>query len=164
MSLILGPRGGFTAMVLIDNEDRLQDPYMYNLRTRMPGVKWLFSFYDSWSKPQYQSLFTTGSPKIQDINPYNYSQFKYSQRMGGSQTRVLVQGQCINSTNLPVPGATVQLFDTPSGQLVDTVTADSGGYYSAGSPYSSNVFSIGYLAAQGANNDIAGTTINYIPG
>ena len=57
--------------------------------------------------------------------------------------------------------ATVQIFNTATGLLVDTVTSDSAGNYFASDPNAVNCFAVAYEAG---SPDVAGTTKNNLTG
>jgi hypothetical protein len=77
----------------------------------------------------------------------------------GVHARRLVSGFTRDLTGAILGGVTVDLYDTPTKTLVDTVISDAGGYYVAGTPYATNCFAVAYLAG---TPDVAGTTVNNI--
>ena len=79
----------------------------------------------------------------------------------GTRVRKQVTGTVKDSSGSPVSGATVMLFNTASGTLVDTQTSDSSGVYKCEDPNNVASFAVGYEAG---SPDTAGTTVNTITG
>lgn len=79
----------------------------------------------------------------------------------GCHVRKVVSGTVVDINGNPVSGATVQLFNTTTGLLVDTQTSKSDGTYQAGDPNAVNCFAVGYLPG---SPDTEGTTVNTLTG
>lgn len=79
----------------------------------------------------------------------------------GCHVRKVVSGVVRNSSGVGVAGATVQLFNTSTGLLVDTQTTASDGSYTCGDPNAVSCFAIAYLPG---SPDTAGTTVNTVAG
>ncbi len=80
----------------------------------------------------------------------------------GCHVRKLVSGVVINGTTRnPVSGATVRLFNTATGLLVDTQTSGSDGSFTCGDPNAVNCFAVADIAG---SPELAGTTIQELTG
>lgn len=79
----------------------------------------------------------------------------------GGRHRTVFTGQVINSSGSTVSGATVMLFNTATGLLVDTQTSDAGGNYRCSDPNAVACFLVAYLAG---SPDTCGTTIDELSG
>lgn len=87
--------------------------------------------------------------------------WEWNTLISGQHTRKKLSGIVRDSAGNPIAGATVQIFNTATGLLVDTVTTDSSGAYNASDPNAVNCFAVGYEAGA---PDVAGTTVNTITG
>ena len=72
-----------------------------------------------------------------------------------------ISGVTKDSTGAILAGATVMLFNTATGLLVDTVVSDSAGNYYCSDPNAVNCFAVAYEAG---SPDVAGTTKNNLTG
>src|SRR5579863_3145453 len=63
----------------------------------------------------------------------------------GVHVRKKVSGQVLDSNSNPVSGATVQLFNTSTGLLVDTQTSAVDGSFTCGDPNATNCFAVADL-------------------
>lgn len=72
-----------------------------------------------------------------------------------------ISGVTRDSGGAAIGNVTVQLFNTSTGTLVDTVTSDGGGSYTAEDPNDTTNFAVGYLDG---SPDTAGTTVNDLTG
>lgn len=79
----------------------------------------------------------------------------------GCHVRKVISGVVVDSGGNPVSGATVKLFNTATGLLVDTQTTASDGSYSCGDPNAVNCFAVADLAG---SPETAGTTIQALTG
>lgn len=79
----------------------------------------------------------------------------------GCNVRKVVQGLVVNGSLQGVAGATVQLFNTATGLLVDTQISKSDGTYICGDPNATTCFAVGYLPD---SPDTEGTTVNTLTG
>ncbi len=101
------------------------------------------------------------SAAIQDNMSQMWDWSVYASPGQGTHVPKKVSGQVIDSNNNPVSGATVQLFNTSTGLLVDTQTTGAGGTYVANDPNATTNFANAYLSG---SPDTAGTTIDTISG
>jgi len=163
MSLILTTLGINYLMQV--NDYRAHDPVSGSWYVSFGNVELTpgLPMYTDWNWPRSRglgSVINAGGANFDQAALY-YNFWTWRERVGGTQSRVEVSGTVQDgTTGLVVSGATVKLYDTPTGALLDTVTTDSLGNYTAGSPYSSNAFAVGYLSGA---PDKAGTTVNTIP-
>lgn len=72
-----------------------------------------------------------------------------------------ISGVTLDSAGAALGSAVVQLFNTTTGELVDTQTSDSTGNYVCGDPNAVTCFTVAYKAG---SPDIAGTTKNNLVG
>lgn len=79
----------------------------------------------------------------------------------GVHVRKKISGVTKDSTGAVLGGATVQIFNTTTGLLVDTVVSDSAGNYYASDPNAVSCFAVGY---ETGSPDVAGTTVNTLTG
>lgn len=79
----------------------------------------------------------------------------------GSHTRKMISGTVKDSSGNAVSGATVMLFNTATGLLVDTATSGSDGTYTVGDP--NNVASFA-VADKSGSPETAGTTVQTLTG
>lgn len=79
----------------------------------------------------------------------------------GCHVPKVVSGVVRDCAGVPQAGATVQLFNTATGLLVDTQTSAADGAYQCGDPNAVACFAVGYLPD---TPDTAGTTLNTIIG
>jgi len=79
----------------------------------------------------------------------------------GSHVRKKISGITRNSDGSINGGATVQLFNTVTGALVDTQVSDAGGFYTLTDPNNVASFVVAYEAG---SPDIAGTSKNNLMG
>ena len=79
----------------------------------------------------------------------------------GCHVRKKVSGVVVNTSGVAVANATVTLFNTASGVLVDTQVSASDGSFTCGDPNSTNCFAVADL--QGSP-ETAGTTIQELTG
>jgi len=165
LSQLLGPRGGFTVQVLVDNEDRIHDPvYFYNVRAQSYNSfgtygRWGYGFYDVWKRPTLNGMASDGAPSIIDTFYQNYTYWPWEKRPGGSQNRYMVFGYCLNAAAQAISGATIQLVDITSNQVMDTVTSQADGRFDVGSPFTSNCYVTGYKAGSPNLAGMSDTTI-----
>ena len=101
------------------------------------------------------------SPPIIDTFYQNYSPWPTIKRVGGSQTRNMVFGYCMNAAAVPVPGAAVQLVDITANVIVDVAVSQADGRFDVGSPYTNNCYASGYLSG---SPNLSGTTDQTIIG
>lgn len=90
---------------------------------------------------------------------YNNGEFEpWRFGRGGSQNLKFVMGRCVDSSDVAVPNAVVQIFRTSTDEFQRETTADQSGYYEAGTD---KVGEGHYLVAYKAGSpDVAGTTVN----
>jgi hypothetical protein len=79
----------------------------------------------------------------------------------GSRHRKVYTGQTLNASGAALGGCTVMLFNTATGQIVDTQVSDAGGNYKVTDPNAVACFVVAYLPG---SPDVAGTTINTLTG
>ncbi|MDI9847384.1 carboxypeptidase-like regulatory domain-containing protein [Rhodoblastus sp. 17X3] len=79
----------------------------------------------------------------------------------GGHVEKKVIGQTLDSSGAPLAGATVQLFNTATGLLVDTQVSDAGGNYQLSDPNGVACFVVAY---EPGSPDVAGTTVNTLTG
>jgi Carboxypeptidase regulatory-like domain len=79
----------------------------------------------------------------------------------GAHVRKVVRGVVYDAANNPVSGATVRLFNTSTGVLVDTQTTAADGSFTCGDPNAVNCFAVAYLAG---SPDTTGLTVNNLTG
>ena len=85
----------------------------------------------------------------------------FEPRLNGTSWRKMITGTTRDSAGAALGGVTVQLFNTSTGLLVQTVVSDAGGWFSIGDPNAVACFMDGYLAGA---PDRSGTTLNTITG
>lgn len=147
------------------NEDRLQ-PLDYKLggygimaygeRADGPDVMW----------PRSQGLngccMAGGGGGAGIVNPDPAAQiWEWNVDATGNRHRKVISGQVLNSLGATVSGATVMLFNTATGLIVDTQTSDAGGNYQCSDPNAVSCFLVAYLAG---SPDTCGTTVDEIVG
>ena len=154
MSLLLSNFVSGITRILIDNEDRLHDPvYGYSSCTY-----WLYSTNtlgrpgfgaSDYLKPRSnmtgQGMPSSGVTPIIDTFYQNYSPWPTIKRVGGSQTRNMTFGYCLNSIG-SVANASINLFDSVASAVVDSVQSQGDGRFDIGSPYTNNCYATGYLS------------------
>ncbi len=79
----------------------------------------------------------------------------------GVHVRKVISGAVQNSSGVAQAGATVYLFNTATGLLVDTYTSDGDGGYRVGDPNAVACFAVGYEAG---SPDTTGATVNTLTG
>jgi len=79
----------------------------------------------------------------------------------GSRHRMVFTGVTLNAAGTPLGGCTVQLFNTATGQLVDTQVSDSKGNYKVTDPNNVACFMVAYLPG---SPDVTGATIDELTG
>jgi hypothetical protein len=89
------------------------------------------------------------------------NQFEYSDYRSGKSTPKMITGTAYDANGNVLAGATIMLFNTATGLLVETVTADAAGYFRIGDPNGVACFIVAYLAGA---PDVFGTTTNTLTG
>ena len=79
----------------------------------------------------------------------------------GCCVRKVVSGTVVDVNGNAVSGATVQLFNTATGALVDTQTSQADGSYKVGDPNNVASFAVGYLSG---SPDTTGATVDTLTG
>ena len=79
----------------------------------------------------------------------------------GGRRRKVFTGQTLNAAGAPLGGCTVTLFNTATGQIVDSTTSDAGGNYKLTDPNNVACFVVAYLVG---SPDVTGATINELTG
>ena len=79
----------------------------------------------------------------------------------GSRHRTVFTGKTLNASGGTLAGVTVQLFNTATGQIVDTQVSGAAGDYKVTDPNNVACFLVGYLPG---SPDVAGTTIDELTG
>jgi hypothetical protein len=119
------------------------------------------SFRDSdllWPRPSMLAADITANPLIFDPLGQLWEWNDYST---GHCVPKRIEGRTLNSSGSPIGGCVVQLFNTASGEMVDSGTSDSAGNYSLGDPNAVDCFVVAYLDG---SPDTAGTTVNNLTG
>lgn len=83
-------------------------------------------------------------------------EYNYGYASGRSAPKVIT-GIARDSGGSPLGGATVSLYNTATGLLVETVTADAGGYFTVTDPNNVACFVVAYKPG---SPDVCGTTVN----
>lgn len=87
--------------------------------------------------------------------------WEWNSQMTGGHVPKKVTGVTFNANGDPLAGATVSLFNTATGLLVDTQISDSAGNYQCGDPNAVACFAVAYKAG---SPDIAAATVNTLLG
>jgi hypothetical protein len=132
------------------------DPVQY--RRAIPGV------YGAWPEIVVDALWprsnfapSSGNPIISPAPQL----WEWNLPPTGSHVLKVVSGLIYDENNNPVSGATVKLFNTSTGVLVDTQTTASDGSYRCGDPNAVACFLVVYKAG---SPDISGTSLNTVLG
>jgi hypothetical protein len=143
---------------MVVNDDRLHhtDYKSVQVDQRDPNVSgvnflWPRSSFQGAQNGMAQPLITEAAHQM----------WEWDVQPTGGHVRTRVTGVTRNNVGAPLGGATVQLFNTSTGLLVDTVTSDSAGNYTASDPNAVACFAVAYEAG---SPDVAGTTKNNITG
>lgn len=123
---------------------------------------------ESYSDFQWvRSQFPVENSNINDLNDaahqyweWNWPPNRYGMGLGHSG-RKKISGVVRNSEGSPVSGATVDLFNSASGAIVDTQTSAADGSYTCGDPNAVNCFAVADLAG---SPETAGTTVQTLTG
>ena len=111
--------------------------------------------------PRSQGLAGCGAA-VGALNPDPASQaWEWNVLTTGSRHRKVFTGQTLNAGGSPIGGCTVMLFNTATGQIVDTTTSLSDGSYKLTDPNNVACFVVAYLPG---SPDVAGTTVNTLSG
>lgn len=141
--LVVGMNNSYNDDILQPVTYRMSLPLTRQGRDRDAGVLW------SRSSMVGIDVAVRGTKQQQWDYPFAYSS-------GRSGAR-LISGVAYGATGSPIPGATVRLFNTATGLLVCTATADSAGNYVVTEPNNVASFVVAYLPG---SPDVAGTTVN----
>ncbi len=136
-------------------------------RTAPPQMSaWMNQLRDSdvlWTRSsQLGAAGQNGTPSGQGgIIQADCQRWEWNFPPTGCHVRKVVSGVVLNASSVPIAGATVNLYNTATGLLVDTQTSQADGTYTCGDPNATNCFAVAYLAG---SPDTAGTTLNTITG
>ena len=111
-----------------------------------------------WTRSTFSKSFSAGSDGAEDCMSQRW---EWYWPLTGCNVRKVVSGVVKDSNGDPVSGATVKLFNTATGLLVDTQTSAADGSYSCGDPNNVASFAVAYHTG---SPDTAGTTVNTVAG
>jgi hypothetical protein len=136
------------------NDDSIQPPdYKYSFQFSTPSEPDFL-----WPRSRFMGADYVNYPQLWNSAPLFY---EWNILPTGQRNRKHISGQTVNSGGGIVPNATVWLFNTATGLLVDTQTSDSGGNYIATDPNNVTCFAVGYLSG---SPDTAGVTVDTLTG
>jgi hypothetical protein len=113
-----------------------------------------------WKRSHFSNLGSDPADKVNCLN-FFWQYWEWCWPPTGCHVPKKVSGIVRDSNGNPVAGATVQLFNTATGTLVDTQTSLSDGSYTCGDPNAVASFAVGYLPDA---PDTAGTTVDTLTG
>lgn len=113
-----------------------------------------------WPRSSFQGTSDNGAT-IATIWESAHQVWEWSFQPSGGHVRKKISGMTKDSTGAVLGGATVMLFNTATGLLVDTVVSDSAGNYTTSDPNNVACFAVAYEAG---SPDVAGTTKNNLTG
>lgn len=113
-----------------------------------------------WPRSSFQGTSDNGAT-VATIWESAHQMWEWNFPPTGVHVRKKISGVTKDSTGAVLAGATVQIFNTSTGLLVDTVVSDSAGNYYASDPNAVNCFAVAYEAG---SPDVAGTTKNNLTG
>ncbi len=154
-----GPGGVCILDGYCKNDDVLQ-PVDY--RTTLPQTRdGIDRFTDVlWTRTSFPSQVTNvgnGFPGLDSAHQL----WEWNFPPTGCAVRKVVSGTVKDSNGAAVSGATVYLFNTATGALVDTQTSDADGSYRCGDPNNVASFAVGYKTG---SPDTTGATVNTVAG
>lgn len=149
----------FTFYVERNDETIMDSLYRYSsFATGNFAAKLYFVYTDiNWPRSRFVAGGSTYNPVWDTMARYSSPYNTWGNRIGGMNERHVITGLTLDQANNIAANAVVKLYNTANDQLVDTVVSDSGGYYVAGTPYTTNTYAVGYKPG---TPDIMGTTQN----
>lgn len=140
------------------NDDILQSPDYsrsepYTAKGRLQDVDIL------WTRSSFPSMFSD-SNRVSAEDPMT-QRWEWNWPPTGCHVRKKVIGVVLNASASPVAGATVMLFNTATGLLVDTQTSAADGSFTCGDPNAVNCFAVADIAG---SPETSGTTIQELTG
>ena len=164
MSTFISPSisGNSIGFNIVLNEDRLQPPE-YKLLGREFYSQIPADFADILWPRSHQFGFTSSAGGILNIlNPDPAAQaWEWNVYTTGSRHRMVFTGITLDAAGNPLGGCTVQLFNTATGQIVDTQISDPKGNYKCTDPNNVACFLVAYLPG---SPDVTGATVDELTG
>jgi hypothetical protein len=145
------------------NDDILQEP---SYRTTMPGTR-IGRDRDAdvlWIRSSFPNQIGVGGNGCNSLDSA-HQEWEWDIHPTGCHVRKKVTGIAYDFNGKAIPSAVVQLFNTSTGLLVDTQTADGAGNFTVEDPNNTTNFMVGYAAGAAKDGgDEAGTSVNTLTG
>jgi len=155
-----GVYGVITLYTVMYNDETVQPSYYKIAPPLMSGVANTLRDSDIlWPRSSFTGQ--TDTANCAPIWDSTHQAWEWNFPATGAHVRKKISGVTKDSTGAVLGSATVQIFNTATGLLVDTVTSDSAGNYFASDPNAVNCFAVAYEAG---SPDVAGTTKNNLTG
>lgn len=159
MSKIIAPN--VTGYIISANDDSVQRSDYRTSPPEMTGAGPDFRYSDIlWARVSFPAQLSGNSNGFAGLDSA-HQHWEWNFPPTGCHVRKVITGIVKDSSGNPVSGATVMLYNTTTGLLVDTQTSQGDGSYKCGDPNNVASFAVGYKTG---SPDTAGATVNTVTG